>query len=206
MKRPAFHRKLSADRWRRRRLRRRALSLAAAGTTALLLVLADRAGWFGRPRPPDIPRYDGKTFTVLCVIDGDTFDVNCPDGDYPHTRIRLWGVDTPETVRPEHRVEHFGPEASDRTKHLVLHKPVRLELLAHRTRDKYDRLLAYVYLPDGTLLNRELIAGGYGFADTRFDHPRQREFLRQQRQARRHKRGLWADPHPEDWPDYVAKE
>ncbi|MBN1556317.1 MAG: thermonuclease family protein [Phycisphaerae bacterium] len=206
MKRKTSHRKLSASQWRWRKFRRRGVVFAMFLAGALLLGLADRAGLFGQRQDPDLPRYNEKLFTVVHVVDGDTLDINLPDGDKPATRIRLWGVDTPETVRPEHPVEHFGPQASAYTKREALHKAVRLELLPHRTRDKYNRLLAYVFLPDGTMLNRNLIVTGHGYADPRFDHPRKSEFLRLQTQARRQKQGLWADPHPNDWPDYISRE
>lgn len=198
-------RKLSASQWRWRRIRRRGTIFALFLVAAVLLGLLDRAGWFGRRQDPDLPRYNDKTFTVVHVVDGDTLDVSLPDGNHPTTRIRLWGVDTPETVRPEHPVEHFGPEASAFTKRATLNQQVRLELLAHDTRDKYHRLLAYVYLPDGTLLNRELIAEGYGYADPRFDHPKKSEFLRLQRIARKEKKGLWKHPNSKDFPDYLSK-
>ncbi|MBN1942209.1 MAG: thermonuclease family protein [Phycisphaerae bacterium] len=206
MKRKPSHRKLSAGQWRWRRIRRRGVVFALFLAGAVLVGLADRAGLFGRRQEPDLLRYHEKTFTVVHVVDGDTLDISLPDEDRPFTRIRLWGVDTPETVRPEHPVEYFGPQASAYTKKAALHKPVRLELLPHRTRDKYHRLLAYVYLPDGKLLNRELIDAGLGYADPRFDHPKKREFLQRQTRARRAKRGLWADPHPDDWPDYLTKD
>ncbi len=199
------HSKLTASQWRWRRIRKRGVALAVFLLAAALAGLADHAGWFGTPQEPDLPRYDGKTFTVVHVVDGDTLDIDLPDGNRSHTRIRLWGVDTPETVRPEHPVEYFGPEASAFTKTATRGQQVRLELSPHSTRDKYNRLLAYVYLPDGTLLNRKLIDDGYGYADPRFDHPRKREFLQHQTTARRTKKGLWNQPHPNDWPDYVSR-
>ena len=48
----------------------------------------------------DVRKYHGKTFTVVNAVDGDTIDINIPDGKYEQTRIRLWGVDTPETKHP----------------------------------------------------------------------------------------------------------
>jgi endonuclease YncB( thermonuclease family) len=199
------HRKLTASQWRRRRIRRRGTVFALFLAAAVLIGLADRAGWFGDRQEADLPRYHDKTFRVVRVIDGDTLDIDLPDGNRPCTRIRLWGVDTPETVRPEHPVEHYGPEASAFTKKAALKKQVRLELLPHRTRDKYHRLLAYVFLPNGTLLNRELITTGHGYADSRFDHPKKREFLQLQAAARRDKQGLWTQPNPHDLPDYISR-
>jgi len=49
----------------------------------------------------DTEKYHGKTFTVSNVVDGDTIDIDVPDGEYEHTRIRLWGIDTPESKSPK---------------------------------------------------------------------------------------------------------
>ncbi|MHC4596883.1 MAG: hypothetical protein ACYS19_18295, partial [Planctomycetota bacterium] len=49
----------------------------------------------------DFQKYHTKTFTVVNVVDGDTVDVDVPDGEYKYTRIRLWGIDTPETKSDE---------------------------------------------------------------------------------------------------------
>lgn len=87
----------------------------------------------------------------LCtrVVDGDTIIVNI---DGKKERVRLIGVDTPETKHPNKPVEYFGREASAFTKGMVEGKKVKLEYDWQR-RDKYGRLLAYVYLEDGTFLN-----------------------------------------------------
>lgn len=168
------------------------------------LILADRLGVFGQRTLPDFETYHGKTFRVTRVIDGDTLDIDHPDRRNGHrtTRIRLWGVDTPETVRQNTPVRHFGPEASEFTKRRCRNAHVRLQLLPERTRGLHGRLLAYVYLPDGRMLNAELIVRGCGYADPRFDHPRKREFAGLQRQARDRRRGLWENARPEDLPHY----
>ena len=173
-------------------------------TVALLagLIAADRAGVFGRRPLPDEAKYDGKAFHVVRVIDGDTIDINVPDGKYPHTRIRLWGVDTPETVKPDTPVQHFGPEASRFTKRACSSRQVTLRLERRDLRDRYERLLAYVILPDGRMLNRVLIEEGYGYADPRFEHTHQREFRKAQDAARTAGRGLWKDVTDADLPYY----
>ena len=97
------------------------------------------------------------TATVLRVIDGDTIEVSMNGRE---ERVRLIGVDTPETVHPEIGVEPFGPEASAFTKrHLPPGTQVRLELDVQQ-RDRYGRLLAYLYLPDGRMLNELLLQEG----------------------------------------------
>jgi micrococcal nuclease len=125
----------------------------------------------------------------LCtrVIDGDTIIVNI---DGKEERVRLIGMDTPETVHPSKPVEYFGKEASEFTKRMVEGKRVRLEFDWQR-RDKYGRLLAYVYLKDGTFLNAEIIKQGYGFAYTRFPFKYLEEFRQYEREARENGRGLW---------------
>ena len=195
---------MSAARRRRRQALRRAIKLGAVALAVALMVLADRVGLFGRGPESDSETYNRGTFRVTHVVDGDTLDVDTPDTltGRATTRVRLWGVDTPETVKPGSAVEHFGPEASDFTERLCQGKTVRLELVAGKTRGKYGRLLAYVTLPDGKMLNAELIERGFGYADPRFTHPRLGEFGDLQRKAMRGRKGLWKNVRPDDLPYY----
>jgi micrococcal nuclease len=170
----------------------------------LAILAADRAGWLGERPPGDYEKYHGRTFEVVKVIDGDTLDVNAPDGPYPATRIRLWGVDTPEAYRDDAPPEHFARRASQFTKRMTAGKTVRLELDPRDTRGKHGRLLAYVYLPDGRMLNRLLVSEGYAYADPRWAHEYERQFARLQRQARKARRGLWENVQPADLPDWVS--
>ncbi|MCX5638438.1 MAG: thermonuclease family protein, partial [Planctomycetota bacterium] len=120
----------------------------------------------GQPaRSNDLEKYHAKTFTVVNVVDGDTIDIDIADGKYDHTRIRLWGIDTPETKNPQTGVMYFGPEASEFTKELALGKQVTVYLDKTRTRDnkKYNRLLAYIKLPDGGFLNEVLLTEGFAY-------------------------------------------
>jgi micrococcal nuclease len=119
------------------------------------------------------------------VIDGDTIEL---DGG---ERVRLIGVDTPETVDPRRPVQYFGKEASAFTRRMVEGKDVRIER-DQESRDQYGRTLAYVYLPDGTFLNAEIIRQGYGHAYVRFPYRYQRQFVDLEREARENGRGLWA--------------
>ena len=124
---------------------------------------------------------------VVRVVDGDTLLL---DGG---ERVRLIGVDTPETVRPDWPQERFGNEASAFTRRMAERKRVWLEYDPQVGRkDRYERTLAYVYLPDGTLLNREIIRRGYGHVYTRFPFSRIREFKAAEREAREKGLGLWA--------------
>ena len=175
-------------------------SILAAAIVAIFF--ADRGGVFGRAPVNDLAKYDGQSFTVVRVVDGDTIDIDIPDGKYSNTRIRLWGVDTPETVKANTPVQHFGHEASDFTRSQVQGKTVRIQLEHHQTRDKHDRLLAYVILPDGKMLNRLLISSGYGYADPRYEHAHKADFRRAERAAIKARRGLWAKVAPADMPYY----
>jgi micrococcal nuclease len=106
--------------------------------------------------------------------------------------IRMIGVDTPETVHPRRKVEFFGKEASDFTKARLLGKPVLLAF-DWDLRDRYGRLLVYIYTQDGTCHNAALIREGYGHAYTNFAFQFMDEFRNLEQQARQAKRGLWAD-------------
>ena len=97
--------------------------------------------------------------TVERVVDGDTVVV---DIDGQRETVRLIGIDTPETVKPNSPVECFGPEASAATKGLLPEgTPVRLERDVE-ARDDYDRLLVYLHrATDGMFVNLELVRSGY---------------------------------------------
>jgi len=101
--------------------------------------------------------------TVKYVVDGDTIDVLLDVGDGPiEERIRLIGIDTPETVRPDFPVECFGPEASAFVQELLpIGTPIRVErdVVA---RDDFGRLLGYVYrTDDGLFVNETIVRQGY---------------------------------------------
>jgi micrococcal nuclease len=127
---------------------------------------------------------EASVFKVERVIDGDT--ILLTNGE----KVRLIGVDTPETKHPLKPVEYFGQEAYLFTKKMVEGKKVKLEF-DWQERDRYGRLLAYVYLLDGTFLNAEIIKQGYGSAYTRFPFKYLDEFREYEREARENKRGLW---------------
>jgi len=125
-----------------------------------------------------------ETHRVKRVIDGDTLMLS--NGQ----KVRLIGVDTPETKHPKKSVQHFGKEAYLFTQKMVEGKEVRLEY-DWREKDKYGRPLAYVYLMDGTFLNAEIIKQGYGFAYTKFPFKYLEEFRRYEKEARENGKGLW---------------
>jgi micrococcal nuclease len=154
----------------------------------------------------DIQKYHGRQFSVVKVVDGDTLDIDIPDANYSHTRIRLWGVDTPETKDPRTGPMYFGKEASDFAAKLAFGKQVTIYLEKDRkTRDKYHRLLAYIQLPDGTFLNEVLLSEGYAYADLRFKHGLYNKYKQLESVARSQKRGLWAGVTPEQMPKWKQK-
>lgn len=176
--------------------------LVGAAAVVAGLILADREGFFGQAPSSDWDKYHARQFTVARIIDGDTLDIDCPDGRYYRTRIRLLGVDTPETVKPNTPVQHFGPEAGRFTKSAAMGRTVTLKLDRAKTRDTYNRLLAYVILPDGLNLNERIIATGCGYADPRFRHPLMREFKQTQAEAMKARMGLWEKASDADLPYY----
>jgi micrococcal nuclease len=129
--------------------------------------------------------------TVDRVIDGDTLiaDVNGKS-----TRVRLIGMDTPETVDPKKPVECFGPQASSYTKSLLPKgTPIQLDYDSER-KDVYGRTLAYVYRRrDGMFINAQLVEQGYAFTLTIPPNTKHsQQFTQLLSQARQRDLGLWA--------------
>ncbi|MDR2662607.1 MAG: thermonuclease family protein [Treponema sp.] len=130
---------------------------------------------------------------VVESVDGDTIRVripNPPAGLGVVETVRLIGVDTPETVHPRREVERFGAEAGAFTKGRLMGKTVFLAF-DWDLRDRYGRLLAYVYTEDRRCHNAELIREGYGHAYTKYSFRFMDEFRGLEQEARRKKRGLW---------------
>jgi len=173
-----------------------------AAVVVLLLVVAVLDRGFGRlGRSDDYSRYDNRRFRVVHVVDGDTLDIDRSDGKFPTTRVRLWGVDTPEVDGSPQGRMYYGPEASAFVRKTLTDATVRIVLSPTRTRDKYRRLLGYVYIePDGACLNEVLLETGHAYADTRFDHPHKKKYEAAERRASRQGVGLWADVKPEQYP------
>jgi micrococcal nuclease len=155
----------------------------------------------------DWKKYHEAVFSVTYVVDGDTIDLAIPDGKYPTTRVRLLGVDTPETKNPKTSVMYYGPEASAFTKKLCEHQlvTVLLDTVAGQ-RDKYGRLLAYIRLPDGSILNERLIAEGFGYADLRFEHSFYDQYAVLQEEVMRDKRGLWKGVTRDQFPQWLRQQ
>ena len=132
---------------------------------------------------------------VVRVIDGDTVDVSFSGSvTGKHERVRLIGVDTPETKKPNTPIQCFGPEASDFTKHLLTKGTPVLIRRDAEARDDYGRLLGYVYRSsDGLFVNLELARLGYARPLTIApNNSRASDFVKAARDAEAANLGLWA--------------
>lgn len=133
-----------------------------------------------------------ELYAVERVVDGDTIVVNDSLGE--SFTVRLIGIDAPETHHPQKPVQCFGEEATVRLTELLDDAQIRLVPDATQAdKDKYGRLLRYVYLPDETFVNELLIKEGYAFEYTYDSHPYlfQDDFMQAQQEAFDSKRGLW---------------
>jgi len=144
------------------------------------------------------PGSDYSGVLVSRAVDGDTLKLGTGE------RVRLIGIDTPEMHESEKlyrdsrksgqgvkEIQAMGRRAYEFTKSLVEGKRVRLEFDVEK-HDKYGRLLAYVYLQDGTFVNAEIVKQGYASLMTYPPNVKYADlFLNLYRQARENKRGLW---------------
>ena len=154
---------------------------------AVVLLLLGGYRYFNPPAgPPSVSFDPSQSYLVQRVVDGDTLLLE--EG----TRVRLIGVDTPESVAPNRPVEPLGTEAAEFTRSQVEGRHVTLGFDRER-RDRYRRILAYVYVDD-RLLNEELIRAGFSRAETRFpyDPEMKRRFRTAEDEARGAHRGLWS--------------
>jgi micrococcal nuclease len=130
-------------------------------------------------------------YRVEEVVDGDTITI---DMNGTIERVRFIGLDTPEKNHPEKPVQCFAEAASAHLKELIGDEDVRLEAdPTNQNRDRYGRLLRYVYTPESVLLNAQMILDGYGFAYTAFPFERMFSFIELEEEAKAANRGLWAN-------------
>lgn len=139
-----------------------------------------------------ISNENSELYEVVKVVDGDTVDL-LMNGRVK--RVRLIGINTPELVDPRREVECFGLEASNKAKAVLQGKLVRIESdKTQADKDKYDRLLRYVFLEDGTNFNELMIKEGYAYEYT-YDLPYkyQAEFRIAEQTAKASRAGLWGE-------------
>jgi len=122
---------------------------------------------------------------VRQIIDGDTITVSGVGV------VRLLGVDAPEKTGGYRQSEPYGDAATAFMRRLLEGRDVRLEYDGPR-KDQYNRTLAYVFLPDGRLVNLEIIRAGFAETYRRFDYKRKPDFFAAERDAKAAKRGMWA--------------
>ena len=154
---------------------------------ALLVLVAWRA-WHALDGPRPGQLLEPGTYRVQRVVDGDTLLL---EGG---VRVRLIGVDTPETVHPDRPPEPGGQEASDFTRQAVEGRRVSLSFDRER-QDRFGRHLAYVTV-DGRLLNEELIRQGYGRATLQYNYSgaMKDRFRAAQEHAQQQRLGIWSQP------------
>jgi micrococcal nuclease len=187
-------------------------------TAAALIMLAYFAWKYAIPRldqresreKEKTERVHRDTALVKKVFDGDTFEAEINGRT---EKIRLLGIDTPErfdsekfdrdmerTAKDKKTVQKLGELSYQHTLRLIGGKKVLLEADPQGdNKDKYNRLLRYVWLDDGTLVNLKIIQEGYANAYRRFNLTRQKEFIEAENKAMQNKKGLWGDTEGSDY-------
>ncbi len=171
----------------------------------LVVLVGQKYGWFNSAKQTAQVNQPGL-YKVVRFDDGDTIAV---DMNGTTETIRFIGVDTPETHDPRKAVQCYGVAAANFTKQLIGNSSVRLESDPLSTnRDRYNRLLRYVFLPDSTLVNAEIIKQGYGFAYLSFPFTKSEEFRQYQTNAREQNKGLWSSctPQPNQYGGYTSND
>ena len=131
-------------------------------------------------------RSDLVQYEVIRVIDGDTVELK--NGE----RLRYNDIDTPETVHPSKPIECFGPEASAKNEELVQGEIILVEF-GNPKKDRYGRLLGYVYVDD-LFVNAELVKGGYAEVNS-YGNPGSKlgELINIEKDAKLKSMGLWGN-------------
>ncbi len=164
-------------------------SVIEATSTVLAPAVEEQSTTSNQTASPVVTPTVTSSYLVNNVIDGDTVDVS---KDGKTDRIRLIGIDTPETD-PRNTVECFGKEATARATQLMKGKTVTLESDPSQDNvDKYGRLLRYVFLADGTNVNYLMVKEGFAQEYTyNLPYKYQSSFRSAQAEAKSLKLGLW---------------
>ncbi len=125
--------------------------------------------------------------TVTRIVDGDTVVATI---DNKQEKIRIIGINTPESVDPRRPVECFGKEATKQATKLLLNKRITLE--DYHERDKHGRILGYISLPDNTDFGAHMIESGYAYSFKSYAHDRRASYNTLEKTARSQQQGLWA--------------
>jgi micrococcal nuclease len=135
-------------------------------------------------------------YSIDHFVDGDTIVV---DMDGTKETIRFIGIDTPETHKPNTPVQCYGPAAAAHTQNVIKAAGSKVRLVSDSlstNRDRYNRLLRYVYLPDGTDVNELNVREGYAFYYPYFPFSKKTAFAAAEQKAIAENKGLWANCHP----------
>lgn len=189
-----------------RRRKSTATSLLIA-ILALFVWYGQSQGWFATAEQAAQDNQPGL-YSVTRYSDGDTITVNM---NGTSETIRFIGVDTPETHDPRKKVQCYGPAASAFTKNTISAAGSKVRLQADSlssNRDRYDRLLRYVYLPDGTFVNLKIIREGFGFYYPYFPFSKSAEYDAAQKTAQLAGKGLWGacSPTKTDGGGYISND
>lgn len=178
--------------------------------TLLLVVfiaIGQQQGWFGKAAKGVMTTQPGL-YSINHYVDGDTIVVDM--NGTPET-IRFIGIDTPETHKPNTPVQCYGPAAAAHTQNVIKAAGGKVRLVSDSlstNRDRYNRLLRYVYLPDGTDVNELNVKEGYAFYYPYFPFSKKDQFKADEQTAMAAKKGLWGHctPTPSDNGGYKMDE
>lgn len=172
------------------RRRNKAIRVLLLSILASLLGLLQQQGYIEKLTTTAVSNQPGM-YRVTNFADGDTITV---DMNGVEEKVRLIGVDTPETHDPRKSVQCYGQAAAAFTKNFIGANRVRLASDSENSnRDRYGRLLRYVYLPSGELVNAEIIKQGFGFAYVYFPFTKMKDFKGYQKTAEQQRLGLWGE-------------
>lgn len=172
------------------RLTPKRMTAVISAVILLFVAISQQQGWFKGAQQAAVQNQPGL-YAIDHFVDGDTITVKMNGRT---ETVRLIGVDTPETHRPNTPVQCYGPAAAAFTKNTIGTQKVRLEAdPTNQNRDRYGRLLRYVYLPDGRLLDQILVEQGYGFAYTSFPFQKKADFVAAEKTAKDAAKGLWGN-------------
>lgn len=148
------------------------------------------------------PQTEKELATVIRVVDGDTIVARIND---KQQTIRIANIDAPESVDPRRPVGCMGEEASEYLKTLATNQNIQLSIdISQASQDRYQRLIRFVFLEDGTDLGKKLIAEGYAYSSPYGSSPHKylEEYMKTEQTARAAERGLW---NKQTCPDQLKK-
>ena len=180
------------------------LTFKSVFTLGVIVILA-YFGWkYILPKLNEREQRERKEYVITKVFDGDTFEAEI---NGKKEKVRMLGIDTPEkfdsdkltrdmerTKKDSETIKKLGELSSQFTRKLLEGKKVLLEPdKSQDDKDKYGRLLRYVYLEDGTFVNKKIVAEGYAVVFRKFKVSKEKELIDAETDARKGKKGLWGD-------------